>query len=625
MTSQMDLQEVPDLEESRSGFSFVLLFVPLMVVLGLALPILVYLGVMQANGWTPPQLGSNAVLAAVMGKSDRVLLYKSPSTQTYFTGIGGNYDTLVTPWRLYFADRKLSIEETADIARLRKLKSGVLILPSAVSLNSEERSEIAAFRGRGGSILATWATGTRNGAGAWDGWQFMGALGVSMVGEMPAATEANHLVLTGESPVSHSQLSGQRIWMSKTSENLLRLKGPMVAGRFMNWARIPDEERKDEGAVVYSEASSGGARAVVFAFSESTWESHPLDAYGLLDDAIKWLTHEPVAVRASWPMAKRSANIIEMDTEDGFANALNFSSMMKRLEIPATFYILTSVAKNFPEVLARLARDFELGYHADVHTGFKGQAAELQEKRIKAMRSDIEGMFIDANRLTGFRAPTESYDTITEQLLLKNGVRHHAGDPGRVDFRLPIFAKMENVDNQDALVVLPRTQRDDINLYWEKLTPEQTAKALVADFDLSVELGSLGLLSIHSQNFGLDSTLTKAMPSFLEHVKQQRALVWLASAGQVADWWRERDRFKMSSKYSGKRLEFNITITGSKPLSDAAIIVMLPQIGVVTSVKNLKVGQPMPTISKVDDYRAAIVFDKLKPGNYSYQATFSKP
>jgi hypothetical protein len=609
--------------EKTSVFRRMGIYIPLLIIMGLAVPMLIYLGVMQATGWTPPVLGSNGALSSIAGTSSRISLYVSPSTKTYFTGIGGNYDTLLVPWRAYFSNRKLDFSEIQELAQLRKQKEGILILPSAVALSAEERASIAEFRSHGGAILTTWATGSRNGKGEWEGWQFLEQLGVKMTGEIPATAEVNNLILSGESPVSSTQPAGQRVWMSKTSETLLRFKGEMVAGRFMNWARITDNERRDEGAVIFSEASAGSARAVAYAFAESTWESHPLAVHSLIDDTLQWLRREPVAVRAAWPQAKRAAQVIEMDTEEGFANALTFAAMMQSLEYRATFYVLTSVAKVFPEVLAKLARDFEVGYHADIHIGFKGQTAAQQEKRIKTMRADLDAILLDTKGMTGFRAPTESYDATTEQLLHQYGIRHHAADPGRSEGRLPLLAKLEGVEPADDLIVLPRTQRDDINLFLEKLSVEQTTQALIDDFDLTLATGSLGLLSVHSQNFSTDSTLTQAMPGFLAHVKQQRGPVWLASAGQVSEWWRERERFKLASSYSGKRLELNVSVTGNRPLSGATLVVMLPQKGALMSVKSLKIGLPKPSIAKIDDFRAAIVFDTLQPGNYAYQATFS--
>lgn len=613
-----------DHRESRPFFKRIGTFLPVLVILSLSVSFLIYLGVMQAIGWRTPVLGINGALSYMSSPGSKVILYASPNTKTYFAGIGGKYEVLLVPWRNYFSERGLGFKEIQDIAQLREFKQGVLILPSAVALSEQERAEILAFRAKGGAILVTWATGTRNDKGDWEGWQFLEKLGAKMLGEIPVDGDVNHLILTGESPLSHTQPAGERILMSKTSEALLRLKGEAVAGRFMNWARIPDEALRGEGAVIYGETAANTGRVAVFAFAESTWESHPLAAYRLIDDTIGWLRREPAIVRAAWPNGKRAAQVIEMDTEQGFPNALPFASMMQSLDYPATFYVLTSVGKLFPDVLTKLAHDFEVGFHGDTHVSFKDQPATVQEQRMQTMRAEMTSVIPDLKGITGFRAPTEGYDAVTEQTLHKFGIRHHTADPNRTEARLPVLAKLEGVDKEDALVVLPRTQRDDINLYWEKLTAEQTTKALIDDFDLTVDTGALGVLSIHSQNFNADGTLVKAMPGFLVHTKQRRSQVWIASAGAVAAWWQERERFKLSYQNTGKRLEFNITVTGTRPLNGVSLVVMLPQKGVLPSVQSTKIGGVKPTVSNIDNYRAAIVFDTLEPGNYVYQVTFAQ-
>lgn len=612
-----------DRRERRPVFNRIGTYLPVMIILSLAIPTLIYLLFMKSMGWNLPMLGVNGALSYTSSTGSGVFLYASSNTKTYLSGTGGNYEVLLAPWRSYFTNRKIAFKEIQNPSQLRKQDGGVLILPSAVSLSDEERAEILAFRAKGGALLSTWATGTRSGRGDWQGWQFLENLGAKVLGEIPASTDAHNLVFTGESPLSHTLVAGQRMELSKTSEALLRLKGEMVAARFMNWSRVTDDARRGEGAVVFTEATEQLGRVAFFAFAESAWEARTRGTYDLIDDTLQWLRRDPAIVRAAWPYGKRAAQVIEMDTEEGFANAVPFAAMMRSLDYRSTFYILTSVGKQFPDILRQLGRDFELGYHGDVHVSFKGQPASVQQQRIQTMQTEMASVIPDIKGITGFRAPTEGYDATTEQLLQMSGIRHHTADPNRTDGRLPLLTKTEGVEPADALVVLPRTQRDDINLYWEKLTAEQTTKALIDDFDLALDTGALGLLSVHSQNFKADSVLAAAMPGFLEHLKQRREPLWLASAGQVADWWRDRERFKLSASSSGKRIEFNITITGTEAVKGASVLVMLPQKGAHSSVEGMKIGMTKPTVLKIDDYRAALVFDSLAPGSYSYQLTFS--
>ncbi len=596
---------------------------PTVAILGVTIPAVIYISIMISLGWSYPILGAKAATSAFSSANANVYLYESTATKDHFTKIGGNYDTLLTPWRTYFSERNRSYKTVNTEAALAKLKTGVLVLPSAVALSDAERISILKFRENGGSVLATWATGTRNDRGEWTGWELLQQFGATYIGDIPNDAEARQLILTGESPLSHSQPAGQRIWMGKTPELLLRIQGEMAAGRLMNWARIADDSRKQEGAVVYSESANTGARAAVFAFSENAWESRPFAAQQLIDDTMKWLLHEAVAVRAAWPSGKRAAQVIEMDTEEGFPNSLEFASIMVKNGIPATCYVLTSVAKSFAQTLTSLAKGCEIALHGDVHDSFKAQAPSVQQKRISDMKTDIATLLPGNNKITGFRAPTEGYDRTTESLLHKAGISHHAADPQRTEARLPLFAGIPETEPSTDLVVLPRTQRDDINLASQNLSAEQTSKALIDDFDEAVRTGALGWLSVHSQNFAAGSTLANAFPEYLAHLRKSSGKVWLASANQVTQWWRNRDRFKLDTAYNGKRFDMNITIKGSEPVAGASVVVMLPKRGFVPNVAGTKIGMPSPTVEVIDDFRASIIYPTLKPGNYSYQVTFA--
>lgn len=617
-----------DLEtgSDRPAYRRIGIYMPLLIIIGIAMTMLVYVASMRVLGWQIPTLNHNNNLGfmstgSVFSNKD-ITLYASPNTTQYFSSIGGNYERLLTPWRGYFSNRHINITDTNDPIALHHLAKGLLILPSSVALSDDERNSIRNFQAEGGAVLATWASGTRNEKNEWVGWDFVESLGAKLKGEMPSESIAHYLVLNGESPLSFTHPAGTRIWLGNVAERPLRFQGSNLAGRMMDWSRTPQTEQQDEGAVLYTETSPTKGRTAVFSFAESAWESQPQPIYKLVDDTLSWLQRQPNIVRSAWPNGKRAAEIIEMDTEQDFPNALRFASMMHTIDYRGSFYILTSIGKQFPDVLLTLARDFEIGYHGDIHVGFKGQPAAEQLKRINTMLAEMASVLPNRSNLTGFRAPTEDYDNLTEKILLQHGIRHHVADPSSTEARLPVFAKIDGIKPINSLVVLPRTQRDDINLAKENLTVEQTTQALIDDFDLTENMGALGVLSVHSQNYANTSVLTQAMPNFLTHLKQHREHLWLASPSQIADWWRERERFKLSTKMTGKRVEFDISITGEASLNGASLTVMLPEKGVLPSVTGTKIGMPTATVAKIDDYRVSITFDTLSPGNYAYQLTF---
>lgn len=608
----------------QSPFNRVGPYLPALIVLSVAVPVFIYLLFMQAMGWSLPVIGGSAGSSLGGPTSSDVALYSSAHTKSYFSRAGGNYEVLLNPWRGYFGSRKIKFSEIQTPAQLRKLKGGILVLPSAISLSDEERFEIVAFRANGGAVLATWATGSRNTRGDWLGWQFLSNLGPRVSEEISANSNMNTLVFSGESPVAHSHAAGRRVELSRTSEALLRATGEMRAAQFSGPVRPNvDERKRTEGAVIFSEANELVGRVAFFAFAESTWEAQPQATYELIDSTLQWLHRDPAVVRAAWPDGKRAAQVIAMDVDEGFANALPLASLLRSISYRGSVYIQTSAGKMFPNVVTQLARDFELGYLGDTPATFKGQLIGLQEQRMQVMRSDLASLVADTRGITGFRAPFEGYDATTERLLEKFGIGYHVAERHRGNVALPILIKTEGVAPPNTLVVLPRTQRDDISLLSEAPVAEQLTKALIDDLDWILDNGALGVLSLHSKNLGADGILLAALPGWLDHLKQRRSGLWLASGGEVADWWRERERLRYATKQNGKRIELDITVTGDKPLKGATLVVMLPQKGAQAIAEGLKIGMVKPTIARIDDYRSSLIFDTLAPGSYAYQLTFS--
>ncbi len=676
--AQLDTDE---LWQRRKWWRRTAAFIPLFVVLGLALPILTYVMTMVNLGWRAPVLGANTALLPAADAP--VYLYASPQTARFLRNASGDYELLLKPWRTYFADRRRDYQEINDLAELKGEPGSVLVLPSSLALGDLERNRIAAFQAAGGGILATWATGSRDGAGEWRGWDFLKDLGFYVIGEISAQSQERQLTLIGETPLTASLEPGLRVWMTNTSEPLLRIKGEHVAARFTNWQRTSVEGRGEEGAVLYNERAN--ARVAMFAFSESTWAASPVPNHRLIDDTLAWLQRQPTLILSNWPNGQRAAQAIEMDTEEGFANARAFSSMLLQARLPASFFVLASSAVQYPDVYRELASRHEIAYHGDLHVSFKGQPAPEQERRLAAMRGQLESIGAAASKpILGFRAPTEGYDATTERLLQQMGLRYHVADPNRSENQLPLFVKMDGVPADAELLVIPRTQHDDINLLTEiasnnsarvdasaadalpaenplvenqlagnqlaenqpaenQLAENQAAESqfaqdqvvasdallrmMLTDVDKTLRNGGLGLFSVHSQNFGDGAPLQRAMPAYLSELKARSdsAGLWVASTGEIDTWWRERRRVAVAGVLTGWRVELNITVKGERPVRGVAVTVMLPSRGAQAAARGTKVGTAQPRVVPIDPFRSQFLFDELAPGNYSYQVNFTEP
>jgi hypothetical protein len=187
---------------------------------------------------------------------------------------------------------------------------------------------------------------------------------------------------------------------------------------------------------------------------------------------------------------------------------------------------------------------------------------------------------------------------------------------------LPLVVRAKGIELADTLIVLPRTQRDDMNFIKQNLDAVQTGAALNDDFDMVVDTGALGWLSVHTQNFETSSPLAQAMPGFLDYAKKNGNGVWFADAGQVATWWRQRERFSMSGRNFGPRIDLNVSVTPGASVEHIAAIVMLPYKNSVPKIVGTKVGDAGLTAERMDAYRALVRFPAMAPGNYNYRITF---
>ena len=551
------------------------------------------------------------------------VIYLSENTTAHFRAVGGNYETLASPWKNYFAAHKIPVATVTDLKNLSATSQTTLILPSAVSLDAHEREQILAFYNRGGSVLSTWATGTWSAPGQWAGWDFLSSLGGNILGDS-ATSASKFLLVRGETPVSFSVAAGTRISLSPAAEKILLFKADeSSAGRLVNWDRLADPAFRDKNSIVqFSESPGKQGRVVLFGFSENAWANTPDRIYPLIDDCLSWLMRRPVIVRAAWPNAYTAAQVLEMDTEEGFASAEELAALARGKDIPVSFFVLTSVAKKYPEVLRRLSEHHEIAYHGDVHEGFKGQPAALQTKRIQAMQADVRELLGPNPERTGFRPPNEEYDATTQAVLQDNGIRYEVVDPNSTDGRLPFMPRPINPDPEKSLIALPRTQRDDLNLLSASTDPVVIEKALIEDLDVVAESGGLAVLSVHSQNFTPDSPLARAMPYYLSYLNTLRSQIWLTDTGSVAQWWRARSRVSLSSITRGDNVELNMTVSGQGRIEQLALIVMTPELGAAPRIAPLKVGMPAATTEMMDPLRYRINFPALMPGNYSYQVTF---
>ncbi len=566
-----------------------------------------------------------------------IYLYGSPLTVEYFKANGTSNNTALTMWRKYLRKACRCFEEITRAELLGKLKPGLLILASSEVLDDEERKAIQGFAASGGSLLATGLTGTRGARGELKGHDFVNALfKIRVKGEFTRANNEDWFMMPfGDGPLTWAMPAQRRMYMGDAAQNMLRVESTNLAAVVMNWDREKDEVGPN-GVIAFNETDK--YRGVFFGFPESAWNfAKPSELLAILNGTISWLQREPRLVKSAWPNANMAAHLMEMDTEDKFFSASNFAKELESIGVRGTFYSVTSEAAKYPDVVKDLiARGHEMAYHADVHLGFEGVRPAKQDERIKNMVAEMTTLVgPDTPRLaTGFRAPTESYDAVTEIMLRRYGMLHHAADPSSTEDRLPFFSKVEpKLGPDQALVVLPRTQYDDVSYTALDFTAKEVLSSLKYDLDLVVQGGAFGLLSVHTQNYVDEGMLPKVMPDYMKYVATYKDRIWIPRADQIAAWWRKRALVtvtQVAAVNSAKQAEnsekpepskdivLRMSVTAPGHVEGLTVFAMNPKSGVTPVVQARSGSAARVRVKLVDAFRSALVFDRLDTGDFEY-------
>ena len=558
----------------------------------------------------------------------RVQIYASPTTRARLTATGMDANASVRTWEVFLRKYRIPFQLVASVEQLEALQPGVLLLPSAIALTDREKRAVIAFRGKGGGVLSTWMTGVQNEAGESRGYGFMqDALDVKVVGTTEAKVNDIWLIPHGDNPVTHNLPSGSRIWLERVKPWYpLRLVGDHPAANMMNWGRTVVPETPSTTITFDERIQPTGrlSRSVVFGYPERLWVSaDPKSLEAIAHNSLMWLLRQPDVYVTAWPHPYTSAFVLAVDSADPVAEVdLNFARQFEDAGGRATYYVLSEVAQESAEILKKIqARGHEVAFLGDRFKGFTDQSAAEQTKRLDTMQSELKAVGFNIAVNAGFHAPMEAYDKTTERLLKERSFGHYISSMDASETRLPFFAKEGTGIEKSAkpLVVLPRTlggpeddDRDAAN----------GMKEFFNELELADQMASLAVVRVPNQSV-LDKT---QLDEFFRHLKAMSSRMWMATGGQVSDWWRDRDRVSANLEPNALAPLLKVTISGDKPLRQAvAVWVNLPESrGAVRLVARGSYAKS-PKVVRVDSWRNAVVLDGFAAGEYQWHLYFDKP
>jgi hypothetical protein len=203
--------------------------------------------------------------------------------------------------------------------------------------------------------------------------------------------------------------------------------------------------------------------------------------------------------------------------------------------------------------------------------------------------------------------------------LLERGFDNYIAFMDASDGRLPVFAKLET-DVRKSTVILPRTQTGPEESI-EEGDPDEGLQKFLDELELSIRMGGLAISRIPAQ-----SILTpEQQQKIFGYLQTKKDKLWMTTARNVAQWWRDRARIAARLEPTDKGLQLKVTVLGAlSPKDPVAVWINLPYTGAHLQLESPTMNNPLPATGVIDAWRTAVILDELIPGEYEWYVHFEK-
>ena len=258
------------------------------------------------------------------------------------------------------------------------------------------------------------------------------------------------------------------------------------------------------------------------------------------------------------------------DLEAGFENARYALDSLTAAHFRSRFFLTSDIARRYDRLSHDLANGGEVGTHTENHRLLGGQPSDVQRDRLETTQRDLTqllGLPVD-----GLRPPQEQFDRATMDAWLAAGGRYlFAANDGR-------SASPELLElGRDTLVLIGRVGSDDFAATTAGHgDPTATTSLLRSEYKRITALGGVYALSYHSQLLAAPS-LVPVLASMARTIDSDSA-VWVATLGQIAEWWRGRAQLDASGRLRPEGFDVTVRNRGERRVRGAVLRVSLPAV-----------------------------------------------
>jgi peptidoglycan/xylan/chitin deacetylase (PgdA/CDA1 family) len=499
-------------------------------------------------------------------------IYMSQRSAAFFPD-PNYYPALIDRWESILAGLGADVGLVSGAPSIEALPAAeLLVIPAAVCLEQGEREAIRRRVDDGGHLLVTWALGARDENCDWVGFEYLRDLAGAETAGTLEGEPPTYIVVPHGSVVAAGLPPGSRLELR--TEPWITLRAGASNAFWSDWALNPlsaPEGGVGSGAITHTTLS--GARFAWFGYRLDV-AAGPRDQRlleRLAQNAALWAAGHVLAELDPWPAGHRAAMAVTQDVEHSFTNSRRLAEGLSELGVPLTFFVVTQLAREHPELAGVLAAAGELGSHSVDHRQIAGRAWGAQLAAVNRARADLAEW--SGELPLGFRPPRELFDSLTLEAWRRSGGLYLAASNGARSAVPDIFQVRSG-----RVVVLPRVVDDDYTIIISRgqTRPDSLRSAFVAGLEKMRALGGLSLVTLHSQL--IDSRREVEAIAAAVQAARDAGDVWLAGTGEIAEWWLTRSQLQLMVRERDDRSAIlHVRNDGASAVESAWLHVHLPE------------------------------------------------
>ncbi len=509
---------------------------------------------------------------AVAQQTYEAALFYSYSSHGFFPD-SQYYPNQLDQWERLIGATGGRVTRVSSAAEIEALSgNGLLVAASAVCLRRDEVSALRSHAEQGGGLLVTWAAGARDSNCEWLGWDALGTLtGATAIRELQQR-KALYFTVPAGTPLSLGFDPGTRVELRYEAQLAAATGGPRIY--WSDWAL--NATPADASGEVHAAATTGwtesGGRIVWFGFRLGHG-ARPEDNERmslLLSNGLRWAGQIPMAGITAWPGGSRSALMISQDVESQFGNAVALADLARRKNARVSFFVVSQMALDFPQVADSLKLAGEIGSQTSDHTILAGLTYNDLRPRLSRSWAEIRGWTGDSTY--GLHPPEERFDENTLRAWREVGGTYLLAVNESRTASPEIFATPAG-----QLVLLPRILKDDYNVFVQEgaLRSLRLTEAYLEGMAKARALGGLAVISTRSQ-VGGEPSRVRVVGEVIDSARATGGW-WIATGREISDWWLARRESGVQVRRTvGGSVEITVTAPVRSALSGAWLEMILP-------------------------------------------------